>query len=124
VAKALDKLGEFMVAKLRDAAIGHADALLAAHGKAPGLQALQADLRRLTDAQRAIVRRFVIESVDSGLHDFLFALQEEHDAGGEIAVTVDGQPVAAESGGLHGEPFSDEGWFARFSKFGPHPDPA
>jgi hypothetical protein len=123
VPKALDKFGEFVVTNLRDAAIDHADALLAAHWKAPGLKSLQADLRRLTDEQRAIVRRCVIETVDGGLHDFLFALQEQHDAGAGIAVFVEGRPVAAESDGLHGEPYSDEGWFARFSKYGPHPDP-
>jgi hypothetical protein len=120
----LDKFGAFVVAKLRDAAIDHADALLDARWKAPGLQGLQADLQRLSPDQRAVVRRCVIEAVDSGLHDFLFALQEEHDAGGEIAVVVDGRPVAAHSDGLHGEPCTDEGWFARFSKHGPHPDPA
>jgi hypothetical protein len=124
VGKALDTFGEFLVAKFRDAAIDHSDGLLASHWKAPGLQSLQADLRRLTDEQRAVVRRCVIAAVDSGLHDFLFALQEEHDAGGRIAVLVDGRPVAAESDGLHGEPYSAEGWFARFSKHGPHPDPA
>ncbi len=66
----------------------------------------------------------MIAAVDSGLHDFLFALQEEHDARDGVSVAVDGQSVAAESDGLHGEPYSDEGWFARFSKHGPHPDPA
>lgn len=122
--QALDKFGEFVVAKLRDAVIDHADALLVARWKAPALQALQADLRRLTAAQRAVVRRCVVEAVDSGLHDFLFALQEEHDAGGGVSVVVDGRPVAAESDGLQGEPYTDWGWFARFSKHGPHPDPA
>ena len=78
----------------------------------------------MTGKQRAIVRRCVIAAVDAGLHDFLFALQEEHDAGARIGVFIDGRSVAAQSDGLHGEPYSDEGWFARFSKHGPHPDPA
>ncbi|HEY1379830.1 MAG TPA: hypothetical protein VGF55_23710 [Gemmataceae bacterium] len=112
------------MAKFRDAAIDYADGLLAAHWKAPGLKALQADLGRLTTEQRAIVRRCVIAAVDSGLHDFLFALGEEHDAGTGIAVVVDGQDIAAQSDGLHGEPYGDKGWFARFSKHGPHRDPA
>jgi hypothetical protein len=120
----LDKFGEFVVTKFRDPAIDHADGLLAARWKAPGLQALQADLRRLTVEQRALVRRCVITALDGGLHDFLFALQEEHDAGAAIVLTVDGLPVAAESDGLHGEPYGDDGWFARFSKHGVHPDPA
>lgn len=119
-----DKFGAFLMAKLRDATIDHADALLAAHWKAPGLQSLQDELRRLTPEQRDIVRRCVVTAVDSGLHDFLFALSEEHDAGDKIVVLVDGQNVAAQSDGLHGEPFTDEGWFVRFSKHGEPPDPA
>ena len=33
-------------------------------------------------------------------------------------------PAVAKSDGLHGEPFGDEGWFARFSKHRPYPDSA
>jgi hypothetical protein len=119
-----DQFGAFLVVKLRDSAIDHADALLAARWKAPGLQSLQTDLRRLTPEQRAVVRRCVIAAVDSGLHDLLFALGEQHDAGGTIAVVVDGRDIAAQSDGLHAEPYGEDGWFARFSKHGPHPDPA
>eukprot|EP00456_Euglypha_rotunda_P062006 TRINITY_DN51_c3_g3_i1.p1 TRINITY_DN51_c3_g3~~TRINITY_DN51_c3_g3_i1.p1 ORF type:complete len:169 (+),score=22.40 TRINITY_DN51_c3_g3_i1:905-1411(+) len=119
-----DKFGAFLMAKLRDAAIDHADALLAAHWKAPGLQSLQNELRQLSPEQRAVVRRCVIEAVDGGLHDFLFALGEEYDSGGAIAVVVDGQNVAAQSDGLHGEPYTEDGWFGRFSKHGVPPDPA
>jgi hypothetical protein len=122
--KALDKFGEFVVTKLRDAIIDQADALLSAHWKAPSVQDLQAALQGFTAEQRAIVRRCVVESADSGVHDFLFAMQEEHDAGGGLRVVVDGQIVAAESDGLHGEPFTDDGWYSRFSKHGPHPDKA
>jgi hypothetical protein len=119
-----DRFGAFLMAKLRDAAIDHADALLAARWKAPGLQSLRSDLGRLTPEQRAVVRRCVIEAVESGLHDFLFALGEERDAGARIAAVVDGQDIEAQSDGLHGELYGADGWFARFSKHGPHPDPA
>eukprot|EP00475_Leptophrys_vorax_P023963 TRINITY_DN32978_c1_g1_i1.p1 TRINITY_DN32978_c1_g1~~TRINITY_DN32978_c1_g1_i1.p1 ORF type:complete len:103 (-),score=12.38 TRINITY_DN32978_c1_g1_i1:394-702(-) len=50
-----DKFGAFLMAKFRDAAIDHADALLAAHWKAPGLQSLQNDLRQLSPEQTQIV---------------------------------------------------------------------
>jgi len=122
--ESLDKFGEFVVIKLRDAAIDRADGLLAARWKTPELQDLQAELGQLTPEQQAVVRRCVIAAVDAGLHDFLFALQEEHDAGAGVAVMVDGKPVAAASDGLQGEPCSDQGWFARFSQHGPPPDPA
>lgn len=119
-----DKFGAFLVAKLRDAAIDHADALLAAHWKAPGLQSLQADLGRLTAEQRAIVRRCVVEAVDGGIHDFLFALGEEYDSDSSIAIIVDGHNIATQSDGLHGELYTDDGWYARFSKHGASSDPA
>ncbi len=119
-----DRFGAFLVAKLRDSAIDHTDALLSARWKAPGLQSLQTDPRRLTPEQRAVVRRCVIAAVDGGLHDFLFALGEQHDAGGTIAIVVGGHDIPAQSDGLHGEPYGDDGWFARFSKHGPHPEPA
>lgn len=119
-----DKFGAFLVAKLRDSTIDHADALLAAHWKAPGLQALQGDLLRFTPEQRAVVRRCMVDAIDAGIHDFLFALAEEYDNGASIAVIVNGQNVAAQSDGLHGEPYTDEGWYARFSKHGAAPDQA
>ena len=119
-----DKFDEFLMSKFRDPAIDRADAVLDAHLQAPGLQSLQNDLRQLSPEQRALVRRCVIEAIDGGLHDFLFALSEEHDADNAIVVLVDGQNVAAQSDGLHGEPYTDEGWFGRFSKHGVPPDPA
>jgi hypothetical protein len=119
-----DEFGAFLMTKLRDSAIDEADALLSAHWKAPGLLSLQNDLAKLTPDQRAVVRRCVITSIDGGIHDFLFALSEEHDAGGRIAIVVEGQDIAGQSDGLHGEPYTDEGWFGRFSKHGVPPDPA
>ncbi len=51
--------------------------LLAAHWKAPSLKKLQQDLQGLTPAQRALVRRAVVKSLDLAIHDFLFALQSK-----------------------------------------------
>jgi hypothetical protein len=120
----VEKFGEFVVRKLRDPAIDNADGLLTSRWKSPASQDLQARLAELTDAQRDLVRRVVINAIDGGIHDFLFALDEIKDAEQDITVMVDGKDVAALSDGLHGEPYSDEGWFARFSQYGPHPDPS
>ena len=120
----LEKFGEFVVATFRDTAIDKIDGLLIGRWKAPGLLALQADLANMTTEEHLIVRRCVLEVVDGSLHDFLFALHESHDGDQGIAVIVDGQNVAALSDGLQGELYSDDGWFSRFSKHGPHPSPA
>jgi hypothetical protein len=118
------KFGEFIASKLRDRAIDHADGLLAGSWKSPPTQALQTSRAQLSPEQRALVRRVVVASVDSGMHDFLFALGEAHDFKQGIAVIVDGQDVAALSDGLHGEPYTVDGWFARFNKHGQHPESA
>jgi hypothetical protein len=120
----LDKLGQLIATQLRDQAIDHADGLLAGRWQSPATRDLQAALARLPAGHRELVRRVVVAAVDSGIHDVLCALGEAHDREQGIAVVVDGQNVAALSDGLHGEPHGESGWFARFSKHGPHPQPA
>ncbi|MDJ0942604.1 MAG: hypothetical protein QNJ30_04030 [Kiloniellales bacterium] len=104
--------------KFRDRAIDRYDLLARGHFKAPRDQELQNDLASLSAAQRDIVRNCVIDCVDGGLHDFLFALQETADFENEVRVMVDGKNVAEISDGLQGELFSEDGWFARFSAYG------
>jgi hypothetical protein len=74
---------------------------------------------QLDDARRA-----VRHAIDSAIHDFLFALQEEHDSSGPLEIRVNGEAVAATSDGLHGEPYTEDGWYARFSRFGEPPSNA
>lgn len=112
---AVDRFGRLVVTRLRDAAITHHDLAVKRHWKAPALQNLQSDLAALSPEQRQVVRRCVIDALDTGMHDFLFALQEMHGHGVEIL--VDGENVAALSDGLHGESFSEDGWIARFGKY-------
>ncbi len=53
----------------------------------------------------------------TGMHDLLFAFQEEADADGAIRLFVDGNEVAKLSDGLHGEIFGDEPWIVQYSSF-------
>jgi hypothetical protein len=115
---ALDHFGRFITKHLRDAMIEHFDSLAASYWKAPGLQALQGALALVPHEHIEIVRRAVIAAADSTVHDFLFKLQEQADFENRIQVTVDGIDVVAVSDGIHGEAYSDEGWYARFSSFG------
>lgn len=115
---ALDAFGRFVMENLRDKAISTAELTLAGHWKAPSLQKLQSELAGLTAEQQ----RLVIRVVDSATHDFLFALQEANDDDQSVQVLVHGENVAEQSDGLHGEPYSGEGWQARFSKYGEAPE--
>ncbi|MFH0902374.1 MAG: hypothetical protein V2A73_17210 [Pseudomonadota bacterium] len=120
--KSLDYFGRFIMRKLRDRGIVSIDGLLRGKWKAPALIELQRELNELSPRQKAIVRRAFLESLDTAVHDFLFAVQEESDRQGRLRVLVDDQNVAASSDGLHGELFGGDGWMARHSEFGEPPE--
>lgn len=65
----------------------------------------------------SIVRRCAINSLDSGIHDFLFNLVLESDNHGRVQMTVDGVNMAEVSDGLQGEPYGKRGWIAKFSAY-------
>lgn len=111
----VDKFGKLVVTQLRDSAIDFYDGLAKAHWKSQSHQQLQADLATLTAAQRDIARGCVVACVDTAMHDFLFALTESND----FAIEVDGKNIIDLSDGLHGEPYTEDGWIA---KFGKHPE--
>jgi hypothetical protein len=122
--KRLDKFGEFVMKKLRDPAINNVEGLLRSHWKAPALKKLQSSLTKLTPKEKELVRRCVVQSIDTAIHDFLFAVQERADFENDIEIRVDGKNIVPLSDGIHGEAYGDEGWQARFSDFGAAPDEA
>lgn len=113
----LDKFGRLLVTQLRDPAVYFFDAACEGRWKSPGMQDLQAELAALSPEQRDVARRALLMALDAGIHDFLFALQEAHDLEKGVAVSVDGENVAELSDGLQGEPWTDNGWIARFSRY-------
>jgi hypothetical protein len=117
----LAKLGEFVMKNLRDKAIDKAEGLLRAEWKAPSLKPLQAELSKLDANQKALVRRCVVSAIDTGIHDFLFALQERADFENDIELRVDGKNVVELSDGIHGEAFGEDGWMKKFSAHGSPP---
>jgi hypothetical protein len=116
---AANKFGEFVVKNLWDESVEFFDLLARGHWKAPAIQQLQKDLAALSPEQRSIVRQCVLQSLGTGLHQFLFALGEAHDFKQGITVIVDGVDIVEQSDGLHGESFGPDGWMAKYSK---HPE--
>lgn len=113
----LDKFGSFIVKNLRDKALNDLEMLLRGAWKSPATQDMQRRLGFLTDEQRQLIREVADRIITTGMHDFLFALQEASDANQGIEIRVDGENVASLSDGLHGEIFSDEGWITEYSNF-------
>jgi hypothetical protein len=120
----LDKFGRFVMENLRDRCIDDCDRLSAAQWKAPRVQALQSALATFSTEQAAVMRRCFVACIDTAIHDFLFKLQERADFEDDIQVLVDGANVVGLSDGIHGESFGEDGWQARFSRFGQAPDEA
>jgi hypothetical protein len=115
----LDKFGSFIVKNLRDQALDDLEMLLRGAWKSSATQDMQRRLGLLTDDQKQLFREVANRVITTGMHEFLFALQEMSDANKGVEVQVDGSNIASLSDGLHGEIFSEEGWIAKYSKF-PH----
>jgi hypothetical protein len=98
----------------------------AVEGRNPAIrhQKRHRDLVSLTDEQRAIVRKEVIEGIDGAIHHLLW-LFEQHDVNGFDVVFVGTdddpvpQPVSVSdlSDGLGGEPNTEDGWIAKYSRY-------
>ena len=114
----LDKFGKFIVKNMRDKGIDNYDKLVKGIWKTPFLQALQEDLRQFDEKQLSIIRQCIGSSIDTAIHDFLFAMQESADLGQGVEIIVDKTNIVEISDGLHGEPFGEDGWYAKYSTYG------
>lgn len=114
----VDKFGQFIVENCRDKGIDFAEGLLKGDWKAPDLLELQRVLGTLNDTQKAAFLKAVTNAIDGAMHDFLFALQEQADFDNDIQIMVDGKDIVELSDGIHGEAYSDDGWFAKYSRHG------
>lgn len=113
----IDIFGKMLVEKFRDDAISYFEGLL--HDKAPiDVKQLSTHLSgALSEEQKQFLLSACADAVNVGMHNFLFALQIAHDLDQGIEVFVDGKNIAKESDGLQGEPWGEEGWIKKFSRF-------
>jgi hypothetical protein len=133
VVQALDRFGNEVIATARDRVLETHDLWIAtAPGRAPrpqasaGVQQRDADDKRiatLSPELQQLIRRVAVRSVDDAIHHVLWRLSEEFDF--EAAtLTFDKVELLGSCGevlaweGIFGGPYTDRGWYARFSKFG------
>ena len=72
----------------------------------------------MDEAGKDLIRRACRNSIEHALHKFLSSLQGAC-VSEEITVTIDGESIADLDEDLVGALFGEEGWFGRFSKYGP-----
>ncbi|WP_434752301.1 hypothetical protein [Paenibacillus amylolyticus] len=116
--QALDTFGQVVMSDLRDRSIDFFELLVEGHWKSPSLEKLQAGIQGLNEEQINLVRAILIRSLDRGIHDFLFKLQEQADFENDIEIKVQDVDIIQSSDGLQGELFTEKGWIAKFSKYG------
>jgi len=113
----VDKFGKFIVENLRDKGIDFAERLLTRHWKAPALLEMQNEIANLNETQKIAFIKAVTETIDGAMHDFLYALQEQASFDNEIQILVDGQNIVELSDGIHGEAYTEDGWFVKYSRY-------
>lgn len=114
----LDIFGKFIIENFRDRAISSINTLLNGENKAPSLSSLQTNLSLFSNEEKEILKTTFIKSIDSGLHDYLLALQEATDNNKGIEQLVNGKNIAKLSDGLQGELFTEDGWLYKYSSYG------
>lgn len=115
--EALDAVGR-IVAAARDEGRDLAERLVAGQARAPSFAELQRKLAGFDASEKALVIQVTEECLVAALHSLLFSMTGDEDAPG---IVVEGRNVAEDSDGLHGELFGEDGWLAKFSKYGPPP---
>ncbi|HCM1609722.1 DUF6547 family protein [Vibrio sp. TRT 21S02] len=113
--KNIDEFGQLISKSLRDQALERCVDIIERKAKSQECIEIHDSLSSLTDEQISVVKRLVTSCVDTGIHDFLYTLGEKQD---ELSVSINGKNIVKESDGLNGELFSDDGWFAKYSKYG------
>ncbi|WJS96923.1 hypothetical protein NYQ10_10810 [Flavobacterium johnsoniae] len=116
--QSLDIFGKFLVKNLRDKGIRNAETLLSNKSKAPSNLKLQTEISQFNESQKKLIKEIVIKSIDIAIHDFLFSLQELADFENNIQISINSKNIVELSDGIHGESYSENGWNAKFSKYG------
>jgi len=110
----LDKLGKLISEDLRDSALSRYLDIESGSLRSKKAMGLNKELSSFSEEQKEIVRKILTNSIDAGIHDFLFALEEGQS---EVRVMVEGEDMADLSDGLQGEIFTEDGWFEKYSRY-------
>ena len=114
---AVEKFGKLVIECFKDNAVDTFEWFLTDRG-APDLnRVLSARIKDIPDETKDALRDCVIQSVMTGVHDFLHGLEVAQDFGEGIEVTVDGINIVQASDGLNYEIFGEDGFDAKFSNY-------
>lgn len=114
---AMEKFGKLVIETFKDNTVRAFEWYLTDYGAADQSRVLSAKIKDLPDETKDALRDCVIESAMTGVHDFLFGLEEAQNFGEGIDLTVDGIDIVSASDGLNYEIFGEDGFDAKFSQY-------
>jgi hypothetical protein len=116
---ALDHFGRLLMERVRDWCIRELQHEVRTRYRGGSEErAMRPAMEMLSSGQRRALERIVPAFVDTVIHHMVWMFEQEETV--RIQVQADGAKsanLAAESDGLAGELYGDDGWIARFSKY-------
>jgi hypothetical protein len=110
----LDAFGQLLMRDVRDRAIRELFGQLQGAGPGPLPEEL---LRKISAADEAAIRSLISYAADQTIGNFLWYLYTNEDDR-KFAMFGPGETnMASLSDGIHTEPFSEQGWIAKYSAF-------
>ena len=96
------EFGQYLMTNAYDVAIRQTEWVFTGHGKGPRSRALHERLKGLSADEKAAAQELVREAVIDALHGLLHGLSHDEE---RIQLFFDGEDVAQQSDGLHGDLF-------------------
>jgi hypothetical protein len=109
-----ERFGKIVVNQCRDRGVFSLERLLSNRNSAPSARSMIVELAKLNPETQNLVKQVVLKSLDSAIHDFLFALYCDE----KVQILVKGTDIREVSDGWHGDYFD---WIEKFSEY---PDPS
>jgi hypothetical protein len=115
----LDTFGELLINEVRDQVIDQLGWTINNESNSLSTKKLHPLLDAFTNANKDVLRQFVIQAIDSTLHHTLFTFEQYNEEFDIIANPESNKPVSLTklSDGLCGELYSEDGWIKKYSKY-------
>lgn len=113
----LDVVGELLMVRIRDKSIENWERILDGRMLGETAETVRQELSETSAGISEKVKRIIPHVVDTVIHNFLWALEQEKAVG--LWIEADGQvtpSIREVSDGLTGELYGERGWIAKFSR--------
>lgn len=108
----LESFGEVFISEVRDNTLEMFEKILDGRMKGVTAQNVRDKISVFDEQDKSILLWLLSKTVDRCMHNMLFMLEEYK----EIEMLYAGENIVAESDGLSGELYTEDGWIEKYSK--------